>query len=172
MKAAKKQQRTVDTQLAKLKELFPDLELPDSIKVEPTASPVSKSIQGDSVLIFLDEKGKGFKREVCPECKQVFAARYLYRTKGLLCSDECRIASLAKRGIRWDPTKEPNERWQRRVPIIVPPQALALIDEEERTQSISESTELPTVPIDPSIRHPDRSDDRKDLDEMFKEFGL
>jgi hypothetical protein len=93
-------------------------------------------IEAESTLIYFNLKGKGFIKQVCPECGETFAYKYRTALGPMKCSNACRKAALAKIGIQWDPYKSPEERWGLHeqtkgvLPAIVSPQALKIVDKK------------------------------------------
>lgn len=73
--------------------------------------------EAEAVLLFL-EKPARFAFKPCKRCNEMFGTNY---RSVAYCSDNCRKKSLAKIGIRWDPTKSPEERWAGEAPVILPP---------------------------------------------------
>lgn len=109
-------------------------------------------LEADSVLLYYQLKGQGFKRQECKSCGLIFAYKYTTFGRVSLCSLECRKEELDKIGIQWNPYKLPEERWKNNgkshgpLPAIVPPQALAILDEK-----LGIPEEAPTSPPDSSV---------------------
>ena len=124
MKDEKKKER--------LAELF-GLALPEAPK-PPTPDDEAASRAADATLVYFQTPE--FFREVdCKRCGHKFAVNM---ASVAYCSDDCRKHSLADIGIEWDPTKKPQERWGRHVPLVVPPQALELVQEAMQTAQQAE----------------------------------
>jgi hypothetical protein len=74
----------------------------------------------------------GFVYKLCPSCDQEFAVgTFATSSTGpyapvAYCSTPCRVAALAKIGIRWDPHKSAAERWGR-IPMVVPPEVVEIV---------------------------------------------
>lgn len=139
----KNPQKAFDKSVAFLKSIGIDTSTVDNVKVEQTYSRQSEANTLDLIgcIIYMERKGAGFVKQVCSQCNQVYAVEYMYRTRGMMCSDECRAASLTARGLFWDSTKPIHERWQKRMPVIVPPEALKVIEEINAERTGQESTE-------------------------------
>lgn len=84
----------------------------------------STSREAEAVLAYAQDY-KQFSRKICKECKRPFV-----HSRGAVacCSDECRAKGLAKIGIEWHWLKPQSDRWGRTEPLVVPPEALAVID--------------------------------------------
>lgn len=169
----KNPQKTFDKNLAVLQSLGIDTSSVADVQVDKTykRNPEANTLDLISCIIYVDTGGAGFRKQVCPQCKQLYAVEYMYRTRGMLCSDECRAAHLEARGLYWDSTKPPHERWRKRIPLVVPPAALKVIEEinAERTEEADTSPSSD----DPPVRTADSVSDRKELEMPdLSEFGL
>lgn len=105
--------------------------------------------EATGVLLFV-EKPDAFITKKCDECKGMFATTYQFVS---VCSTSCRIRSLKKIGIDWNPLHTPEERWQRsKIPTeySIPPRALRILLEMAEEQKLQE-------PIDASIYAPSES---------------
>lgn len=98
-----------------------------------TESISEKSLQAEATLAYW-ESGREFREKTCSHCGKKFATNY--NTVGN-CSDKCRIEELALIGIEWSPTKTQHERWGRTPPLVVPQEALELI-EQIRSENLEE----------------------------------
>jgi ribosomal protein S27AE len=132
MKLQTKQQRLAES-------LFAEYGIPIEVTMAGFAqepeSDEDKAIEAEAVLIYYQVKGKGFTKQECPECGEIFA--YKYRTAlgpGLKCSNVCRQKALEKLGIKWDPSKPPEQRWGMQdqtkgsFPVIIGGAALKTVD--------------------------------------------
>lgn len=98
-----------------------------------------KQREAQAVLLFLEQPDQFIIKE-CDQCGGSFMTSYKYVT---LCSHRCRVKSLRKMGIEWNPTRTAEERWHRaQIPIeyIIPPQALAVLlklatDQQQKNDS-------------------------------------
>lgn len=90
--------------------------------------------EAEAVLLFV-EQPTAFILKECEQCGGQFMTTYKYVSN---CSMSCRIKSLHKIGIEYDPTKTPEERWRRtRIPTeySIPPQALKVLLDMAKSQS-------------------------------------
>ena len=111
----------IEERLAKLLGLEDKLE--ELKPREATAEEKTASHEAEAVISFLRDPDR-FKIKTCGQCENTFAVDY--PSVGF-CSDRCRKVHLHELGIEWDPSKSPYERWQGRVPLTVPPQALEIV---------------------------------------------
>lgn len=79
--------------------------------------------EAEGLLLFL-EKPARFAFKPCKRCNEMFGTNY---RSVAYCSDNCRKRSLAEIGIRWDPSKSPEERWSGEPPIILPPSVVKFL---------------------------------------------
>ncbi len=85
-----------------------------------------KTQEAQAILLFL-EQPRAFISKECDECGRIFLTTYKFVS---LCSNRCRIKSLERIGIIWNPTHTAEERWRRaRIPIyyVMPPEALEVL---------------------------------------------
>ena len=94
------------------------------------------SREAEAVLFYVSDRRKFLQKE-CRNCGGVFAVN---RQNVNYCSDGCRKRALAKIGIVWDFSKNPEERWDFKEPLVVPPQVLARLEDH------LQSTTLPPLP--------------------------
>ena len=95
------------------------------------------SREAEAALLYVADRRKFLQKE-CLNCGGVFAVN---RQNVAYCSDTCRKHALERKGIIWDVTKNPEERWDFKEPLVVPPQVL------EHLQDHVQSNSLPT-PVD------------------------
>lgn len=79
--------------------------------------------EAQAIHLFL-ERPDAFVSKVCDECKALFMTSYSFVS---LCSTACRITSLERMGIDWNPMRTATERWKRaQIPVgyQIPPAAL------------------------------------------------
>lgn len=105
--------------------------------------------EASAVLLFI-ERPDAFITKRCDECKGTFATTYQFVS---VCSTSCRIRSLKKIGIDWNPLHTPEERWQRsKIPTeySIPPRAL------QKLLEIAEELQLqePIPPVAETIYEP------------------
>ena len=89
-------------------------------------------IEAESVLLYVDTQGAGFKHQVCPVCGREFAYLYKFTMPGMRCSNKCRKVSFERLGIAWNPNRSLKERWGEfttSIPAVVPPEALRAIQD-------------------------------------------
>lgn len=112
-------------------------------------SPDELILEAEAVLLYYQLKGQGFTKQVCPTCNRQFAHKYWIKGGKLNCSNECRAAALDAIGIKWNPLKTVEERWglkdgnKGRLPLIVPPVALPLIEEILEKEQREHSSPVP-----------------------------
>jgi hypothetical protein len=114
------------------------------IDPEEVASLRNKSASDDimreaqAIFLFI-EKPEAFVQKKCDECHQYFLTTYQFVS---VCSTSCRMKSLEKIGIDWNPLHTPEERWKRsKIPTeySIPPKALAILFELSQAQSERET---------------------------------
>lgn len=91
--------------------------------------------EAESIGIFLERPDAFFRRK-CKNCGQEFLTTYKFVSN---CSTECRIASLEKVGIYWNPMHA-DDMWKRTgIPTeySIPPKALKLLLEIAKSQDRS-----------------------------------
>lgn len=102
--------------------------------------------EAEAIGMFL-EKPEGFFKRKCKNCGELFLTTYKFVSD---CSTECRIDSLEKIGIAWNPTHLPDERWKRtQIPTeyTVPPKALKILIEIAKSQDYSNPKASPPLPV-------------------------
>lgn len=126
MKQHKKEARAKD----KLAELLgienPKLEGPPNKVVRENTS------RGAEASIAFIDRPKSFAKRQCRNCGQVF---FVDRANVALCSDNCRAKELSSKGIEWDWSKPPEERWyvsyqgdkNTDEPLVVPPELVNVL---------------------------------------------
>lgn len=85
-----------------------------------------KAREAQAVLLFI-EKPDAFISKKCDWCHGQFLTTYQFVS---VCSTNCRIKSLEKIGITWNPLHTPEERWKRsQIPTeySIPPKALEVL---------------------------------------------
>lgn len=183
MKESIKQERQ-NKRLAELLGMKP--EEVQALRVKEDADSHIREATG--VLLFI-EKPDAFITKRCDECKGTFATTYQFVS---VCSTSCRIRSLKKIGIDWNPLHTPEERWKRsKIPTeySIPPRALKVLlelaaEQQEPTKAqiayemLSEQIESQQN-SDQSYNDPPKSEPVKpptsvDLSpqDLFEEFGL
>lgn len=95
--------------------------------------------EAEAIGLFL-ERPDGFIRKTCANCRETFLTTYKFVSN---CSTECRIASLERVGIYWNPMHA-DDMWKRtRIPTeySIPPKALKVLLELAKYQDRSSPTE-------------------------------
>lgn len=147
--------------------------------------------EAQAIFLFL-EKPEAFINKKCDECHSFFLTTYQFVS---VCSTTCRIKSLEKIGIDWNPLHTPEERWKRaQIPTeySIPPKALQTLlqlaasqqerdTEKDLASDLNTPSELPELQtnIDQSYNEPlvlppsepQSSEDDKSV-ELLQEFGL
>lgn len=144
--------------------------------------------EAQAIFLFL-EKPEAFINKKCDTCHGFFLTTYQFVS---VCSTTCRIKSLEKIGIDWNPLHTPEERWKRsQIPTeySIPPKALEILislatsQQEQHTAGdlARLSSEPPSFPpntdqsynaspvLQPELPAP--SEDDKSV-ELLKEYGL
>lgn len=116
-----------------------------SITVESVPTDADVVREADSVILYFESNGKGFERIRCANCKLVFAYRH-GSSSVRCCSVECMRDRLKSFGMAWNPNAPLDRRWGRFTPVIVPPQALEILD--ELIQSPPSIKEKKTDPVE------------------------
>jgi hypothetical protein len=127
-------------------------------------------IEAESVLFYIETKGKGFQQKVCanPHCQGLFLHTY---SAVRYCSDDCRAWALAEVGVIWNFHKRPmSERWNAKgkgyVPKIIGVEATAALVEAGYVD-IDEEKYVPEIPYDPNFKLSDlRNHSDSDYDEQ------
>lgn len=161
-----------------------------SLRAKDESDDVMREAQ--AIFLFL-EKPEAFIQKKCDECHNFFLTTYQFVS---VCSTTCRIASLEKIGIDWNPLHTPEERWKRnKIPTeySIPPKALQILvelaQEQKQQRQLQDESELilqqafePTAlppSTDQSYSEPPKSqpespesstDDKSE--ELLREFGL
>lgn len=116
----------------------------------PTTNPYEDtedvSREAEATLAYADSP-ESFIRKDCKICGRSFA-----HTRGAVayCSNRCRASGLEAIGIKWSWTKTAEERWApwQSEPLVVPPDALALLDELMPTAEPEPEPEPPAPETD------------------------
>lgn len=121
-------------------------------------------IEAESVLFYIETKGKGFQQKICanPNCSQLFLHTY---SAVNYCSDSCRAWALANQGLIWNFRRSSlSERWNVKhkgyIPKIIGAEATAALVEAgyvkpELEEPEPEEVVIPDyeeVPYDPNFR--------------------
>lgn len=102
----------------------------DASEIEvPAESTEDKLSEVEAVIRWHETRGEGFIQKECRNCGLVFAYSW-NRTAISICSVHCAKADLEKIGIKWNPHKTAGERWGRTAPLVVPPEALQILQED------------------------------------------
>ena len=151
--------------------------------------------EAQAILLFV-ERPEAFISKKCDECHGQFLTTYQFVS---VCSTLCRLKSLERIGVEWNPLHTPEERWKRsKIPTeySIPPRALRILLQLAQEQEvivepyqaaamyslpdelISEPPE-PTPNIPPSYNDVQESPPAKppasvnvEAEELLKEFGL
>lgn len=97
------------------------------IKIDEPLETINDLVrEAQSVINYYESSGKGFKAQECKTCGLIFA--YAWDVSAVsYCSIPCIDKALKNIGLKWNPTKPPEERWGRTVPAVVPPSALEIL---------------------------------------------
>jgi hypothetical protein len=103
----------------------------------PTESTEDKLSEVEAVIRWHETRGEGFKQKACRNCGLVFAYSW-NRSAISICSVQCAKEDLEKIGIKWNPHKTADERWGKTAPLVVPPEALQILQEDLLSETIPE----------------------------------
>lgn len=105
-----------------------------------------RSLEAESVIFYIQnsDKREVFLKKKCMGCERTFLSSY--KNVGY-CSDECRKDYLESKGITWNPTKKPFERWGGTIPKIIGPEATEMLqgmtfpEEPETSSPVAEQSD-------------------------------
>lgn len=151
MPPRRKRKTQADIEMERLKKLSATLgfSVEDLLEAVPltqigTEAQVRFTIEAESVLFYIETKGKGFENKTCKHCKGLFLHTY---SAVAYCSDDCRAYALAENGIIWNfERKRDSDRWNAKgqgyVPKVIGVEATqALIDSGNFVGEIPEQRE-------------------------------
>lgn len=128
-------------------------------------------IEAESVLFYIETKGKGFEQKVCanPNCEGLFLHTY---SAVRYCSDACRAWALAQVGIIWNFHRRPmSERWNAKgkgyIPKIIGVEATAALVEAGYLE-LDEELYVKEVPYDPNFKLEDHYEPPVDEQEIIE----
>jgi hypothetical protein len=104
---------------------------------------IRHSIEAESVIFYIETKGKGFSAKTCKHCGLAFLHTY---QAVQYCSDACRSWALASMGLIWNyHRKRDSDRWNAKgkgyVPKVIGPEATAaLVEAGHDYSNISKET--------------------------------
>lgn len=142
--------------------------------------------EAQAIFLFI-EKPEAFISKKCDECKNHFLTTYQFVS---VCSTDCRIKSLERIGIEWNPLHTPEERWKRsKIPTeySIPPKALAILIKMGQEQGLVPSalSEPPSELPEPILHTLQQSNDVQESqpaelpipaspspEELLKELGF
>ena len=111
--------------------------------------------EAQAIFLFV-EKPEAFTKKKCDECHLHFLTTYQFVS---VCSTDCRISSLEKIGIEWNPLHTAEERWKRtKIPTeySIPPRALQILLQMAQEQKPVEAYQVPAFyQIPERISEPD-----------------
>lgn len=107
-----------------LKQLLIDAAKPQSlIKREREEAHAKKVREAELVLRHLHHL-QSMQQVKCQNCGEYFATNYEYNKH---CSDECLRRTMLNLGLRWDPEKTPEQRWEGQPPSTITPVTLQVL---------------------------------------------
>jgi hypothetical protein len=121
---------------------------------------VAKSMEVEAALEYYDNP-RTFKHKECKQCGREFATR---GAPVAYCTDDCRARAYEERmGVKWQPLRTPEERWgSSGEPLVVPPEALEVVDHALSEQAHREVEKLDEVVVE----------DDPELLDILAEYGL
>ena len=114
-----------------------------------TAQDQNDNIREAQAILLFVEKPDEFIHKKCDNCHEFFLTSYQFVT---VCSTNCRVESLEKLGVIWNPMHTADERWKRaQIPTeySIPPKALEVLLAIAKSQDHSnpiDSQELGPLP--------------------------
>lgn len=136
-----------------------------------TEAIIRYEIEAESVLFYIETKGKGFEQKVCanPNCEGLFLHTY---SAVRYCSDACRAWALAQVGIIWNFHRRPmSERWNAKgkgyIPKIIGVEATAALVEAGYLE-LDEELYVKEVPYDPNFKLEDHYEPPVDEQEIIE----
>lgn len=135
-----------------------------------TEAVIRHEIEAESVLFYIETKGKGFEPKTCanPNCAGLFLHTF---SAVAYCSEECRAWALAQVGIIWNyHRRSMSQRWNAKgkgyVPKIIGVEATAALVEAGYVE-IDEEEYVPEVPYDPNFKLADHYEPPVDEQEII-----
>jgi hypothetical protein len=129
-----------------------DVKEVEALRSKDEADDVMREAQ--AIFLFL-EKPEAFINKKCDQCHNFFLTTYQFVS---VCSTQCRINSLEKIGIDWNPLHTPEERWKRaKIPTeySIPPKALQILlelaqlqQEREHSKQLGEYFQQVSEPLE------------------------
>jgi hypothetical protein len=165
LKAEKKTAREQQKLLEYLARNGVDTSTVDVTDFEPTKERYSEAhLQGEATLAFAKDRTR-FMERTCRTCKNLFATDYPYIST---CSEKCMRKAVEEIGLTYRPgAKTIFEKWGRVPPRVVPPGALAALDEIAREKEVlQQMDDVHTDPI-PSLPEPKFLEDNADAFSLF-----
>lgn len=99
--------------------------LNDEDRYTPKEHPDVPMLQAEGVLLYLENRARNFMPKICKWCGQAFSTMY---KNVAYCSTLCSGTALQKRmGIKWDYNRDTYAMIDAERPLIVGPQAYALL---------------------------------------------
>lgn len=112
------------------------LKLASVPKQEHTFAQQQTSRDAEAVLGFVLTP-KRFIKRLCRNCESQFYTDY---SCVAYCSDSCRRHAMETLGIKWDPTKPPEQRWGNPVPLVIPGNTLEFL---RKCLDLTQSQDIP-----------------------------
>jgi hypothetical protein len=138
----------------------------------------SKAREVQAIHLFLENPG-AFMEKSCQECHGLFMTNYRFAS---LCSTPCRINSLDKMGIIWNPMHTATERWSRaQIPTeySIPPAALEVLlkmaQDQSNAQQLQEyDAELAVEPFEssPSTSQSNNDPQESPVESLLSELSI
>ena len=104
------------------------------------------SLQAEAVIAYT-QRPLEFREKQCKWCHQFFLTNY--KAVGY-CENRCRRKYLESLGILWNPTKSAGERWMGEPPLVIPPDAVPVVQQATCQKSIEIQDNVIPEPL-PSI---------------------
>lgn len=101
----------------------------------------SQMAEAQAVVSYVQDSGVGWREKVCSSCHKPFRFKWDRDAIGY-CSVPCMAEAARAIGLTWDPTRPPESRWGKTIPLVVPGHALEVLDHSDDTSK---------TPVDPPL---------------------
>lgn len=89
----------------------------------PIESADDKLAEAEAVVQYFETRGENFRHINCRWCGELFAYKWDRYAIAFCCISHAQ-ADLKQRGLNWNPTRGPGQRWGKTAPIVVSAEAL------------------------------------------------
>lgn len=113
--------------------------------VLPDETLSSQMAEAQAVVSYVQDSGVDWREKVCSSCHKPFRFKWDREAIGY-CSVPCMAEAARAIGLTWDPTRPPESRWGKTIPLVVSGHAL-----EALSHSDDDSKVQVAPPVDTSI---------------------